>query len=134
MKIKLFCVAASLAAGIFLLQTGEAHADAIYDKCINAASDNASWGQCGGALIEREDAKLNAAWKQVYAQTNGQTKVDLLAEQRAWIAFREASCKFYANGDFGREGQVLSYPTCVAQIIADRTDALVALGKAFKQD
>ncbi len=134
MKIKAFCMAASFAAGVILLQAGEARADDIYDKCINASSDNASWGRCGGALIDREDAKLNATWKQLYGQTSGQTKTDLLAEQRAWIAFREASCKFYANGDFGREGQVLSYPVCVAGVISDRTKALEELRKGFKRN
>lgn len=121
------------AAGVLLLFTGRAQADAIYDKCVDAASDNASWAECGNALIQREDAKLNATWKRVYAQASGQTKADLLTEQRAWIAFREASCKFYANGDFGREGQVLSYPPCVAGVIANRTSQLDAIGKGLQR-
>ena len=49
---------------------------------------------------------------------------DLLEEQRAWIAFKEASCRFYASGSFGREGQVLSVPVRRAGIIAQRTATL----------
>ncbi|UIJ44182.1 lysozyme inhibitor LprI family protein [Sphingomonas cannabina] len=131
--MKIFVTAAALATCALLLPMNSARADDLYDKCVNAASDNASWSQCGSDYVKREDAKLNAAWKQVYGRTNGQTKTDLLAEQRAWIAFREAACKFYANGDFGREGQVLSYPACVARVISDRTNALVELGKEFSQ-
>jgi uncharacterized protein YecT (DUF1311 family) len=112
-----------------LFSATAAQADDVYDKCINASSDNAAWAQCGGALIQREDAKLTTVWKRLFATTSGQTKLDLLAEQRAWIAFREASCKFYANGDYGREGQVLDYPACVAGVIADRTRALGQLAK-----
>jgi uncharacterized protein YecT (DUF1311 family) len=117
------------AACAVLLCAQSAQADEIYDKCVNASSDNASWGECGGALIQREDAKLNAVWKRFFPSVGGQTKADLLAEQRAWVVFREASCKFYANGDYGREGQVLDYPVCVADMIASRTKTIEELSK-----
>lgn len=112
---------------------GAAHADPVYDRCVNAASDNASWSLCGSALIKREDDRLNAVWQRVFGSTSGQTRIDLRAEQRSWIVFKEASCRFYANGDFGREGTVLSFPVCRAGVIADRTRALEAIGQSLKR-
>ncbi|SFS08965.1 Uncharacterized conserved protein YecT, DUF1311 family [Dyella sp. OK004] len=101
-----------------------ASADETYKKCIDKSSDNASWAQCGGQWMQREDDKLNSTWKTLFAKVNGQTKTDLLAEQRLWVSFKEKACKFYANGDWGREGQVLSYPSCQAGLIASRTKDL----------
>jgi uncharacterized protein YecT (DUF1311 family) len=122
-----------LIAGFLLLgASGAAFADDAYDKCVDAGSTNTAWGECGGAFMKREDDKLNATWKRVYALTSDQTKTDLLDEQRAWVKFRESACKFYANGERGREGQVLSYPACVAGVISDRTKALEAYEEEFK--
>lgn len=125
--------AATLLAAAFLAASPHsALADDAYDKCIEESDgSNASWGQCGSAYIQRADDALNATWKKVYPETEGQTKADLLAEQRAWVAFREVACAFYANGDYGREGQVLSYPVCVASIIEQRTETLESYGAEF---
>lgn len=85
---------------------------------------NPAWAACGGEWVAREDAKLNATWKRLYEASEPNTKKNLLAEQRAWNAFKEKSCRFYGNGDFGREGQVLHFPACRAEVIARRTEAL----------
>lgn len=107
-----------------------AMADDIYDRCIHQSDGtNAAWSQCGAAFIKRADDELNATWKRVYGAASGQTKQDLLAEQRTWNTFKEASCRFYANGDWGRQGQVLDYATCRAGVIEERTEALEVYGK-----
>lgn len=99
--------------------------DAEYRRCIDQSDGtNVAFGACGGALIAREDVRLNAAWKRVYAPDRETKLPDLLDEQRAWIRFKDTSCNFYASGSFGREGQVLSYPVCRAGIIAQRTATL----------
>lgn len=41
----------------------------------------------------------------------------MLAEQRLWNSYKESSRNFYANGDWGREGQVLIYPDCGANVV-----------------
>jgi uncharacterized protein YecT (DUF1311 family) len=113
---------------------GDAATDSAYDTCIDESDgSNVAWGQCGSEWVEREDVKLNRTWKKVFSGTEGQTKEDLLAEQRAWITYKEAACAFYANGDFGREGQVLGYPNCQAEIIAERTGRLEAYGQEFEE-
>jgi len=52
-----------------------------------------------------------------------------LAEQRKWNIYKESSCLFYANGDWGRQGQVLDYAACRAEVIQERTKALKVYGK-----
>jgi uncharacterized protein YecT (DUF1311 family) len=110
-----------------------AHADAIYDKCIQAANSNVDFDTCGAAYIKRADDALNQTWRQVFGATSGQTRTDLLAEQRAWITFKDLSCKFYANGDQGREGAVIGFPGCRGQVIEARTKDLDVIGKALRR-
>ncbi|MBS7697327.1 MULTISPECIES: lysozyme inhibitor LprI family protein [unclassified Chelatococcus] len=105
-------------------------ADEAYDRCMNQANATTmTFSACGGEWMKREDGKLNAAWKRVFAQADGQTKTDLLDEQRAWIAFKDKACAFYANGDWGSEGRAIQYPACQAGIIAARTRDIDAIGK-----
>lgn len=121
-------LAAAIAA--LLALAGAAVADDAYDKCIETSDgSNPAWSKCGAALLEREDVRLNEAWKRVFAQFDGRVRNELQEEQRAWIAFKEKSCLFFANGGFGREGQVLAFPTCRARIIAARTEELEEYAK-----
>ncbi len=118
-----------LVVAAFAALAAPAAADEAYKRCIDGSDGtNPAWGACGGEWIAREDAKLNAAWKKLYDASEAATKKDLLAEQRAWNAFKEKSCRFYDNGDFGREGQVLHFPACRAEIIAQRTATLDSYG------
>ncbi|MFP4539279.1 MAG: lysozyme inhibitor LprI family protein [Dichotomicrobium sp.] len=119
-SLKQVAVAAIVIVGL----ATSARADDRYDKCMQGAETNAEFGKCGEEWIKREDAKLNATWKRLHGAATGQTKKDLLAEQRLWIAFRESACKFYANGDWGRESQVIDALACQAGLIADRTKEL----------
>lgn len=95
-----------------LFLAAPALADDEYDACVEQSDgSNHAWAEYGGAWIEREDKKLNQAWKQLLDGASDQMKADLRTEQRAWIAYKDASCMFYASGEFGREGQVLSFPS-----------------------
>ena len=94
---------ASIAAGAVLLigatttsaqPAEQVSPDEQYNHCINADPNatNAYWQKCGVDFVELEEDRLNATWKRVFANTSGKTRGDLLAEQRAWIAFKEKSC------------------------------------------
>lgn len=110
-----------------LLFAGAASADEEYDRCIGESDgSNQAWAKCGHDWIAREDAKLNETWLRLLQGKTGKTAEDLRAEQRAWNAFKELSCQFYANGEYGREGQVLEFPACRARVIARRTAELDA--------
>jgi uncharacterized protein YecT (DUF1311 family) len=115
-----------LAAGILFVMP--ARADDAYDKCMkDSDGTNTSWGQCGGDWIARADKALNDAWKKLHSSmTDDDTAKAMLDEQRAWNEYKEKSCLFYAGGYFGREGEVLSYPTCRAEVIEARTADLNA--------
>lgn len=115
----------TLLVAIVTLSATPVLADKIYDNCINRSDgSNSAWSQCGGDWLKRADDKLNATWKKVYGKADGQSKTDMLAEQRLWNSYKESSCNFYANGDWGREGQVLSFPNCRANVIEMRTKQL----------
>lgn len=102
-----------------------AWADALHSKCIeDSDGTNSAWNACGYAWQDRADRKLNEVWKSIYKKAGGQTKSDLLAEQRAWIAYKEKSCNFLRNGEWGREGEVLHYHVCRAQVIEYRIKEL----------
>lgn len=128
--------AISRSAGWLLLASlaaSPAHADETYTRCMDASDGtNPAWANCGWAWVKREDDRLNQVWKQVREGLEGQTREDLLAEQRAWILYREKACAYYNNGEHGREGQVIGYPTCLAKMIAARTAELEQFGEASK--
>lgn len=116
-----------LLASTFLIcaQPAPARADDAYRKCLDASDgSNPSWSICGSEWLVREDTKLNVAWKRLLAANEPNSVRDLRAEQRAWNAYKDRACRFYSNGDFGREGQVLHYPACRARIISERTMTL----------
>ena len=48
----------------------------------------------------------------------------MIAEERAWVTYKEKSCALYANGDFGRDGQVLSWGACRSAVVGHRADEL----------
>ena len=106
-----------------------ARADAAYDACMKAANTNFDFGACGEAYLKRADDALNAAWKKVYPLASGETAKDLLAEEQAWIAYKEKSCLLYANGEQGREGRVISFAACRARVIEERTTDLNSIGR-----
>jgi uncharacterized protein YecT (DUF1311 family) len=119
----------SASLSLLLIGASAARADAVYDACMKTANSNFDFSECGGAYVKRADDALNAAWKQTYKLATGQTAKDLLAEEQAWIAYKEKSCLLYANGESGREGEVISFPGCRGQVIEQRTKDLVGIGK-----
>ena len=118
----------AVAAGFALFAIIPAHADPIYDRCAAKAVTNPDYSICGGAMLDRLEASLNATWKSVYPSFPAEAKPALLEEQRLWVAFKDKSCLVYATGAFGREGQVIDYFACRAKVLTDRIDALKSLG------
>jgi uncharacterized protein YecT (DUF1311 family) len=117
----------SLFTLLFALLTTCAAADDLHDKCMDAADGtNPGFAKCGGDWVARADAELNKVWNELYSGSEGDTKKDLLAEQRLWNTYKEKSCSFLANGDWGREGQVIHFPACRAEVIETRTKQLKA--------
>jgi uncharacterized protein YecT (DUF1311 family) len=113
-----------LLSGTLLMTTAPSAADA-WRQCIDKSMTNTEWGDGRGSYLKRLDDELNATWKKANMSLDDQqSRTQLLEEQRAWIKFRDASCQFYANGSFGREGQVLHFVTCRGEIIEARIASL----------
>lgn len=120
-----FCTGLT-AAVVLALSYGPAVAsDAQYTACIDATVKNDEWAACGGALIERNEAKMDEQLQRLREVSDPETMATIDGEQEAWTAFREAACQIYANAsNFGREGQVLSYPLCKAKLVEERAEQL----------
>ncbi|UXM95860.1 DUF1311 domain-containing protein [Bartonella sp. HY329] len=104
-----------------------AHADALYDKCLDDKADgtNFDWRNCGVEYFERIDIDLNITWREVIdsyqSHPNGEKiKKQLKDQQRLWITFKEQSCQPFFDGFRGREGQVMHFFGCRGAIVEDR--------------
>ncbi|MFN7176717.1 MAG: lysozyme inhibitor LprI family protein, partial [Thermaurantiacus sp.] len=67
-------------------------------------------------------------WRALQPKLSQDARRQLLTEQRRWIAFREAACRFWAAPGFGSLHRSLAAPECVADIIAARTAQLRQIG------
>ena len=106
-------------------------------SCLDEASSNRGFARCSQSIIDSEDARLNAVWRLTLASLGGSASERgglLLDEQRAWIAFREAACQHWLVPGSGREAQVLHGPLCIAGVIKDRADELVATYASLSPD
>lgn len=102
-------------------------AEEAYKRCIDSSSTNTAWSQCGGEYIAREEKRLNATWVRVFPKLAPEARKALREAQRLWIPFKEKSCQHFLTGEYGREGQVLHYPSCRGAVIAARRRDLEGL-------
>ena len=112
------------AVAAFASFTAPALADETYDACVQKGMTDADYGDCGSAWLQRADAELNQMWHALREMMSEETKKVVLEEQRAWNAYKEKSCLFWASGEYGTMGSVLSYPPCRAGVIEARTAQL----------
>ena len=125
----------AVAASLFLLPR-EAAADPEHDRCIDEAHTNSEFRDCGFAWIDREDDRLNAAWRELLPRFEGmdQERAALVAEQRAWIAFKDQSCDFFWSEAWGSIGRDTWYAPCRAGVIATRTAQLRELARQLADE
>ena len=112
---------AAAAAGLFAASAVQA--DPEYDACIENSRES-EFQACGFAWLEREDRRLNAAWGDLLRHFEGQERAALIAEQRAWITFKDQSCNFFWSEYWGTVGRNNWYPQCRAAVIIARTAQL----------
>jgi uncharacterized protein YecT (DUF1311 family) len=97
------------------------------DCTIDEGGTNPEWAACMWAHVGAQETRLNRVWRELQPMLPKASRADLLAEQRAWIAYKEKSCRLWANGDWGREGQVLEMPACREAVVAARAKELEAI-------
>lgn len=113
-----------LLALLAVAPTSAAHAE----DCSEARTQ-ADMNVCADKSYKQADAELNALYKEIKDRLAGAPEAakQLVAAQRAWVAFRDAECSFAASGVSG--GSI--YPTVYAGCLEDLTLARVADFKTF---
>ena len=80
----------------------DAHLTKQYSICMDKAGGvTVNMLDCMGAETKHQDARLNQAYKDVMARLSPERKKQLQEAQRAWIKYRDANCRFYADPDGG---------------------------------
>jgi uncharacterized protein YecT (DUF1311 family) len=74
---------------------------------------------CAASDYSRADKDLNAAWRELPKST------ELVAAQRAWIAYRDAECSFRRAQFEGGSIAPLIYSTCLSELTKQRTKILI---------
>ena len=108
-KVMIICLAV-LWNGQLLAETDKAETDEglskEYSDCMDKAV-NGPWRdmlQCDGEELDRQDARLNDAYKKLMSELSPDRKKALLKAQRVWIKFREANCDYWADPGAAFEG------------------------------
>jgi uncharacterized protein YecT (DUF1311 family) len=76
---------------------------------------------CNGAEIEREDLRLNEAYRIVMARLNPQQRIVLRDYERRWLALRDRQC---AQESGAKPGQIdeIAYSRCILVEVASRRE------------
>ncbi|CAI8740789.1 lysozyme inhibitor LprI family protein [Pseudomonas sp. IT-P4] len=89
--------------------------------CDNA-HDQATMNQCAAQQNAAADKELNALYQQITSRlkSNPDGKKQLVGAQRAWVAFRDAECRFSASGVEGGSVYPLIYGNCTTELTKAR--------------
>lgn len=74
--------------------------------------------------FKASDAELNRLYKEIERRLRDDrdTAKVLVAAQRAWIAFRDAECKFVASGVQGGSVYPTIYSNCLGEVTQSRVE------------
>lgn len=97
-----------------------------YDDCQQSAVTTTDIVACITEAFEREDQRLNDNYQQLRSQLSDPRKEQLLTAQRAWIAYKEANCDFYADPEGGTLARI-NANACVLTETTHRADELEEL-------
>ncbi len=119
-----------LMALIFIMGVAPAYADKALD--CKDPPDQSSMTQCAALDFEKADKELNGVWPKLKADAEASDKDTdkreyadaLLASQRAWIAFRDAECKWQGFEMHGGSGEPMLYYGCLARLTQQRIKQL----------
>lgn len=130
MKPLLLQITLAFAAALPLAASAqESHLSKKYDACMDKSDGvTIKMMDCINAEFERQDARLNKAYKTLMAamtaaDSTPERKKQLQAAQRAWIKFRDLNCDFYHDPNGGTIAGV-NANSCMMQMTADRAKEL----------
>lgn len=120
---------AGLAAAIFFVVPASAQ------DC-SKASNQAEMNACAAEALQKADKELNALYGQIKNRLKDEKpKAALVTEaQRAWIAFRDAECKFAGSGVEGGSLQPMIVDSCKEDLTQARNKALAEYLKCEEGD
>lgn len=97
------------------------------ENCSHAATQT-DINICADRAAKAADAELNTVYRQVQSRLKDSPEghKGLVAAQRAWIAFRDAECRFAASGVGGGSAMPMVMSNCLAQVTRRRADDLKA--------
>lgn len=126
MKPLLLQITLAFAAAMPLVASAqESNLSKKYDACMDK-SDGVTTNMidCIGAEFDRQDVRLNKAYKTLMAADQPpERKKQLQATQRAWIKFRDLNCDFYHDPYGGTIARV-NANSCMMRMTADRAKEL----------
>ena len=91
--------------------------------CDNA-TDQTTMNQCAAQQNKAADKELNTLYQQITTRlkSNPDSKKLLIGAQRAWVAFRDAECKFSSAGVEGGSVYPLIYSNCITELTKARVE------------
>ncbi len=111
-----------------ILGASAAHAEsknlsATYTNCMNNSNGvTTEMVLCMTAEHEKQDKRLNAAYKAAMQTVEGKRAQDLKEVQRAWLKYRDLQCGFLGSGD-GTIARIEGNG-CMVDMTAQRADEL----------
>ncbi|MBU2897803.1 lysozyme inhibitor LprI family protein [Vibrio hepatarius] len=76
-----------------------------YIRCTNKASSRLEQTECQNLELEREDIRLNQAYKTAIGKIQEFRRFDLKQMQILWIQYRDKKCDFFYHKESGSGGQ-----------------------------
>ena len=95
------------------------------DRCADAA-DQTAMTACYEKALKASDAALNASYCEIEGRLadDPETKKRLVGAQKAWLAFRDAECRFSTSAVEGGSIEPTLTAICLQEMTAARTAEL----------
>jgi uncharacterized protein YecT (DUF1311 family) len=88
------------------------------------ATTNAELNQCETWNLLKADDQLNANYQKLLKSLNQESAQQLKTAQRAWMAYRDANCLYYAVELNATGGSILRELSCKVQMTKQRAREL----------
>jgi uncharacterized protein YecT (DUF1311 family) len=123
-----------LLSGLLLAPIGIARAAEDSDGMATQAVSNRCSDRCRAAEYAKADAELNRAYQRLRCELAACPEKDLVAAPRAWIAYRDTSCRFEASGVEGGTAYASILNLCLTRKTRQRTEEISALAACEEGD
>jgi uncharacterized protein YecT (DUF1311 family) len=92
-----------------------------YHRCIKDDPSNAGWGQCLEREDDRQEGRLNQAYRMVMSRLPASRKTALLTSERTWVKTRKRECDRVYREMEGGTGDGPALLLCLSVRAAERT-------------